>query len=829
MNAKGLFFSLLAMIGLVASATAQNATIPYSCDFESSTELACWRFQNTANNRWTFGHATNNGGTTSMYISNNNGLTNSFTYERKAVAAYRNVALRSGVYSVSYDWKMDGYSWNPNLTTTQFMRVMLVPDATTLPNDSILYLNLRNNVLPTGAIPLDDNNPLVGSSGSWTNFRSNQVLVNATGTYKLLFVWVNYSTSNTPAAVDNIMLDYVSCPQPLNVTATVVGDSIEVDWTSFNNNNPALGWIVEYKSRYSNAPAIEMTTPSKPFIIHRSGLTPNSYYDIRVRTLCDTTDTSDYSATASAAYKMIQPTGRFVYDTLTAPNVLCTYGTYNQYGNYSAAYPGPYANVGVVDSGSWDYVRSRHTVHRNLNEKDSCTGYVMPTIYDGTSIYSSFHHMYHYTASVRLGGVYGHYQAQAISYEIDVDSAAADVMMVNFAFVETSLYTSSTGYIPRLVIDIVDTNNTVLNVVTDVAGFYPLTNYCRATNSYYKDWSRVAVNMTPYHGQKIKLRFATFGCGHCIYFASYAYLIPDFRNASLVSTDYGSKSNTTTFAAPDGYKYKWYLLSDPSTIIDSTQTASIPNGNGFACELTDLFGNVKVLLSFAAPRVPHSDFVCNVRNIDCNSKEIQLINNSYMTVDSLNGRRIDGIEDFYWSFNDGEKVSFINNYTFTTTETGLMKISLITSTANNTVFDTLSQTIDLSYVPSRSDIFDTINYGENYAFAGRTLTHTGVYNDTLTSVYGCDSIVSLHLHVTGDVSIETANLENVKVYPNPVSKSLVIDGAEVVASSVYDGTGKIVLKYGRETAIDVSKLAAGIYTIRVETPFGVATRKFVKQ
>ena len=146
MNAKSLFFSLLAMIGLVASATAQNATIPYSCDFESSTELACWRFQNTANNRWTFGHATNNGGTTSMYISNNNGLTNSFTYERKAVAAYRNVALRSGVYSVSYDWKMDGYSWNPNLTTTQFMRVMLVPDATTLPNDSILYLNLRNNV-----------------------------------------------------------------------------------------------------------------------------------------------------------------------------------------------------------------------------------------------------------------------------------------------------------------------------------------------------------------------------------------------------------------------------------------------------------------------------------------------------------------------------------------------------------------------------------------------------------------------------------------------------------------------------------------------------------
>ena len=80
MKAKSLFFSLLAMIGFVASATAQIATIPYSCDFESSTELACWRFQNTANNRWTFGHATNNGGTTSMYISNDNGLTNSFTY-----------------------------------------------------------------------------------------------------------------------------------------------------------------------------------------------------------------------------------------------------------------------------------------------------------------------------------------------------------------------------------------------------------------------------------------------------------------------------------------------------------------------------------------------------------------------------------------------------------------------------------------------------------------------------------------------------------------------------------------------------------------------------
>ena len=831
MSAKRLVSFAFAIISFMVVAYPQSATVPYSCDFESLAEAANWRFQNTQINEWTIGAATNNGGSNSMYVSNDNGLSVASSREDKAIAAYRRISLVAGVYAVSYDWKMPNVVLNPSYPlTVQFARVMLVPDAVPLPNDSLLYINLRNNILPNGAVPLDGNRPLLGTNDVWRTYSNDFVIVPSTCVYKLLFVWVNNNIINyspTPAAVDNIMIDAVTCPKPYDVTTTVVGDSIRVDWTDFANYTPALGWIVECKPCFTNMPTVQLAAANKPFIVPRSSLTPNTYYEIRVRAVCDTSDTSNYSMYAPAHYLMLQPMGRLIYDTLTAPHVRCTYGTYQQYGNYSIMNPGPYANVGVIDSGSWDYIRSRHTVHRDLNEKDSCSGYVLPTVPNLNSIFSSFQQMYRYIAAVRLGGVYGHHEAQAISYEINVDSTLADIMMVNFAFVETSIYTSPSSYIPRLVIEIVDANDSVLAVVADLAN-NALNHYYQPTQTNYRDWTRVAVNMSPYHGQTVKLRFATFGCGSCVYFATYAYLIPDYRNASLVSLG-NNKSNTTTFAAPDGFKYKWYLLSDPTTIIDSVQTASIPNGESFACELTDVFGKVKVLSSYSAPRVPHSSFVCNVRNIDCNAKEVQLINNSYMTVDSLNGRRIDGIEDFYWSFNDGEKVSFINNYSFTTTKTGLMKISLITSTTDNTVFDTVTQIIDLSYVPSRSEIFDTIQYGENYTFAGRTLTHTGVYSDTLTSAFGCDSIVSLHLHVIGDVAIATATVDNVKVYPNPVSKTLVIDGSEVLASSVYDGTGKMVLKSGREMSVDVSKLSAGIYTIRVETPNGVATRKFVKQ
>ena len=63
----------------------------------------------------------------------------------------------------------------------------------------------------------------------------------------------------------------------------------------------------------------------------------------------------------------------------------------------------------------------------------------------------------------------------------------------------------------------------------------------------------------------------------------------------------------------------------------------------------------------------------------------------------------------------------------------------------------MSDPIHLSVREIRSEITDTICAGESYRFNARTLTATGTYIDTLTTLFGCDSIITLKLHVRDEI------------------------------------------------------------------------------
>ena len=49
--------------------------------------------------------------------------------------------------------------------------------------------------------------------------------------------------------------------------------------------------------------------------------------------------------------------------------------------------------------------------------------------------------------------------------------------------------------------------------------------------------------------------------------------------------------------------------------------------------------------------------------------------------------------------------------------------------------------------------YDTITYGESYTWHGNTYTKPGSYSDTLTTIYGCDSVVTLHLEVRPEAPV----------------------------------------------------------------------------
>src|SRR5690606_39106693 len=112
--------------------TFMTTQIPATLDYEEGFEgVHNWILSNgTQTNKWVVGEATNNGGTHALYISNDNGVSNSYSHTTSTVHAYRDVQIPADADSVllSFDWKSGGEG------TTFFydyFRVWVVPTSFT--------------------------------------------------------------------------------------------------------------------------------------------------------------------------------------------------------------------------------------------------------------------------------------------------------------------------------------------------------------------------------------------------------------------------------------------------------------------------------------------------------------------------------------------------------------------------------------------------------------------------------------------------------------------------------------------------------------------------
>ena len=294
------------------------ATVPYTCSFESATERSQWIFLNGSQpNQWCVGTATNNGGQYSLYVSNDNGV--SHTYDATLTSytwAYRQIALTSGLYNISYDWKAQGYN------NEHFMRAYLVP-ATQFNGAAGSSVGFQTMGAPSGWIPIDPSYPvgnILNQQSSWQNVSVGNVSVNTTGTYYLVFGWANFSSTTAfppPAAVDNINICTATCPFPLNlsVIATSSQGNVQVVWEEMGS---ATMWLLECSMNTSfRSPRtffIDATNPNYVAPTQQNpiqhgyrlaGLQPGASYYFRLRSLCDTSvangDTSFYSNVYSFA------------------------------------------------------------------------------------------------------------------------------------------------------------------------------------------------------------------------------------------------------------------------------------------------------------------------------------------------------------------------------------------------------------------------------------------------------------------------------------------------------------------------------------------------
>ncbi|MBR5982399.1 MAG: leucine-rich repeat protein, partial [Bacteroidales bacterium] len=187
----------------------------YLCDFEDATENANWTLGSDGQtNRWYIGTATSNGGNSSLYISNDEGINYSYNNNSESYSyAYREINLYQTSYQFDFDWKANGESF------LDFMKAFVVP-ASIDPNLSgELYYNPDVWIVISSDEYMNDQE-------EWQHI-TKTVNINETGTYYLVFYWKNDSSrgEQPPAAVDNIEIKQPSEPNVITNIPTIVSST----------------------------------------------------------------------------------------------------------------------------------------------------------------------------------------------------------------------------------------------------------------------------------------------------------------------------------------------------------------------------------------------------------------------------------------------------------------------------------------------------------------------------------------------------------------------------------------------------------------------------
>ena len=289
-----LFFLLcLLNLGFIPKLFSQGASpLPYSQNFETSNDFTL--NNGTQPNKWFYGTATGNPGK-SLYISNDNGVTNGYNISSTSVTqVYKDITIPAGITSampatLAFDWKLQGES------CCDYLRVWLVP-ATFTPTAGTQITALANQRIQIGGN--------FNQQSSWQNYMNTNINLApfAGTTMRLVFEWRNDSSVGTipSAAIDNINLLLPTCFQPTNLAVgTITTTNATFSWNALT---PAPGLGYEYYiSTSPTAPGttvppggITGTTTSNSVTI--TTLSPNTTYYWWVRSVCSTTDSSLWSS-----------------------------------------------------------------------------------------------------------------------------------------------------------------------------------------------------------------------------------------------------------------------------------------------------------------------------------------------------------------------------------------------------------------------------------------------------------------------------------------------------------------------------------------------------
>ena len=774
------FLTYIFLLCAVFAWSQVATTFPYECSFEEGEDLSAWTLnygnQNTTD-KWMVGTAVHSEGRRSLYISADGQNPN---YGKKpniavSVLKYKFPTMPNRqAYDVSFDWKGMGDSTNSKLY------VMVCPEQQLTNTAANNYYNIDaivNQVggrLSNGQVGVcqslgESGEKFVCGSETWQNVSlTNTVGVSATNSqrnYAFIFIWVNANSQDsigrTSIAIDNFQINSAAIKKPENliIYPHCEDSTLIVTW---DINGPFNEFDIQYRKVGEtgwNHGVSGITEGPDGFTLENGTHCTYSLkrilegsYDVRIRTAYYDPEENKTLRSNYAYESMILvycPENHCInYVDLYSPNVTCTYG-FNPEAHTGAT---PYDSIGVIDFGP-DAIESRHTLHVDPTEVDPRTDSLLKTVPDGA------------LASVRLGNWHYMGEAESITYDILVDSTNQGILICKYAVVFENIENhrnQQTGKLEgeqRFTLEVLDSIGQLIDETCGNANF----TYTDAEESgwnitrdgtAWKDWTTIGVNLMPYHGQTIKVRFTTMDCGWSGHYA-YAYFTVDCANAHIETENCGNDAQVTCIA-PDGFAYAWYnqngdtVSHDQTFIVDASRQL-------YTCRVSfieqpDCYFEISTT---SEPRFPVPDYTFEPVYENCMS-QLRFSNHSHV-MNMWEGEEKHTTEptnESRWTFRSlttGQtRTSTTTNPTYTCREYGdSVEVTLTAYIgADNSCDSTRVDTIIVPNIVPDSTEFHIETCSETpIKFDGKWFDQDTVYKASFPNFAGCDSVSTLYLHV----------------------------------------------------------------------------------
>lgn len=732
---------LLSIVALVFVSVVSAQTVitskSYQTDFEDAQERGQWRRNSGLKgpkcpSKWFFGAPGANTGNFGLFISGDNGATNSYVTKPVSVVAYRSITLEEGYYELTFEWQAGG------IYNVDGMYVCWVPenkvDTTKLASadkSPFLQTDFINEKygLYFGADSL-------GLGQRTWNAITDTIYSDGTK-YNLVFVWRNGVVGLTPpaAAIDNIMIKELgSCKKPTGLSVAQKGDDVVFQW-----RGEADCYDVRYSLGEGSAPVYIDSITTKYCEIKDLFAGIATFY---VRSRC-----GEERSAWSSFEKFIYSTGGECLNFLNLDPKKCFFGSTKN----------PKTQAGVVDYG-YLAMESRHTIHWKQDEYDVRTNTgaeALKTVPKGE------------IASVRLGNWGVKYEAECIEYDYMVDSAKSAILLLNYAVVLQDPDHEAAEQ-PKFTLEILYNNKPLdeygcgeafftAGENTDGPGWYCVTDDVTNIPVWWKDWTTIAINLREYHGKSLKIRLQTYDCNQGAHYG-YAYFTLGCSDGKIKGLTCGNDSAYNVFQGPEGFLYRWYLPTNREVTLSEERIFRVPSSDTLTYYLDVIQPTNKqcyyTLTASAVARFPFADAEVEQISEDCKNVARFQNKSCIIRVNQVTNKVTktdDPCESFYWVFSDGTTSTAENPTHIFPDKGGTYTATLYARIADGLCEEDTTFVLTFPEVGQINQVIDeSICFGDPYFMNGdpqKPIYVAGTYSDTIFNEYGCEVISTLNLTV----------------------------------------------------------------------------------